>query len=221
MLRKSASLLVLMVALVGVALMLSQLTGCAAVGYMASAIPKSRDAQYKNLAGKKVAVLVWAHRGLRIDYPNLQLDLGNTVQAQLLAKTDEDSLKLTQFPWEVRSMLRFVRERPELEGQSVAQWAPRVSDIDRLIFIELMDFSTRSGTAVQLLRGGITVNVKVIEIENGVGKLAYESPNMKLFFPEDAPEGVVDVSEAAIYSGTVRAMGTEIARLFYPHVIEE
>ena len=149
---------------------LSLAGGCAVAGYMASSIPASRDAQYKGLAGKKVGVVVWAQRGLRIDYPNLQLDLGNTIQAQLLAKTDEKSLKLAQFPWEVRSMLRFLRERPELEGQSVMEWAPRLSGIDRLVFVEVLDFSTRSGTAVQLLRGGITANVKVIEIEGGQGQ---------------------------------------------------
>jgi len=195
--------------------------GCQIFGAVASKIPRSRDAQYKNLAGQRVGVLAWTHRGIRIDYPNLQIDMANAIQAQLQAKTDESSLEETTFPWEPRSVLRFMREHPELEAQGVTEWAPRVSGIDRLIYIEIVDFSTRSGSAVQLLRGGITVNVKVVEIQNRAATIGYERQHMRLYFPPNAPEGVVNVSEAAIYNGTVTVASREIGRLFYPHVIED
>lgn len=80
------------VVLIGLAGLTALLTlgGCQVAGYFASAIPKSVDAQYKGLAGQKVAVMVWADRGLRIDWPNLELDTGNGIQSYLLAKTDED-----------------------------------------------------------------------------------------------------------------------------------
>jgi hypothetical protein len=196
------------------------LSGCIALGYVASAIPQSTDAQYTGLAGQRTAVLVWAPRGVRVDHPNLQLDLANAIQANLAAKINESSLKGTEFPYETRSVLRFQREHPELEFQSVTEWSHRMSGLDRLVYVEVIDFSTRSGTAVQLLRGGISANVKVVEMHSGSSKIAYERPDVRLFFPRNAPEGVVNVSDAAIYTGTINEMGLTIARLFFPHIIE-
>lgn len=195
--------------------------GCTAFGFFASAIPKSADAEYKGLAKQKVAIMVWADRGVRIDFPNLQLDLGNGVQAYLISKTDEDSLKETQFPWEVRSVLRFQKEHPELEGRSITEWAHRITGVSRLVFVEVPEFSTRAGTAVQLLKGGMVVNVKVLEISNGKSKIAYERQNIGIAFPEKSKEGVVDVPESAIYGGTLNLGAKTIAELFYPHIIED
>lgn len=195
--------------------------GCQLIGFVAATIPQSVDAQYKGLAKQKVAVLVWADRGTRIDFPNLQLDLGNGVQANLIAKANESSLKGSQFPWESRSVLRFQREHPELEGRAVTEWAHRLSGITRLIFIEVPEFSTRSGTAIQLLKGGMTANVKVLEIGASQSKIVYERQNVQVTYPPKVKEGVVDVPEIAIYSGTVNEMALTIAKLFYPYAIED
>lgn len=197
------------------------LGGCSAIGYVASSIPQSTDAQYKGLANQKVAVMVWADRGVRIDYPNLQLDFGNAFQANLIARAEEDSLKKSQFPWEVRSVLRFQKEHPELEGRSITEWAHRISGVSRLVFIEIPEFSTRSGAAVQLLKGGLIANVKVLEVQSGKSKIVYEHQNIAVAFPPKSKEGVVDVAESTIYSGTVNLGAKTVAELFYPHIIED
>ena len=195
--------------------------GCAAAGYIASAIPQSVEAQYKGLAGQKVAVLIWADRGLRIDFPNLLLDTGNGMQSYLLAKTDEKSLEKTQFPWEVRSVLRFQKDHPELEGRSINEYAHRISGITRLLFVEVSEFSTRSGTAVQLLRGGMKANIKVLEVGATSSKIVYEKQGITVSYPPKSPEGVIDMSEAAVYGGTVNEMSLTLAKLFYPHIVED
>ena len=197
------------------------IAGCAAVGWFASSLPKSQDAKYKGLAKQRTAVMIWAERGTRVDFPDLQLDLGNTIQATLLAKADESDVKDVQFPYEVRSVIRFQREHPELEGRSVTEYAQRLSGITRLIYVEVGDFSTRSGAAVQLMKGTMTANVKVVEISGGKSKVAYQAGNLQSYFPPKEKEGVVDVPEQAIYAGTVQAMGKQIAELFYGHIIEE
>ena len=217
MLKAMALSMVIVVGLAIVALG----AGCAAAGYIASAIPQSVDAQYKGLAGEKVAIMVWADRGLRIDFPNLMLDTGNSMQSYLLAKTDEDSLKLTQFPWEVRSVLRFQKEHPELEGRSITEYAHRMSGVTRLLFVEISEFSTRSGTAVQLLRGGMKVNIKVLEVGTASSKIVYEKQGITVMFPPKSPEGVIDMSESMVYGGTVNEMSLTLAKLFYPHIVED
>lgn len=196
-------------------------TGCALVAWAGANMPRSVDAQYKGLAKQRVAVMVWADRGIRIDYPTLQLDLGNTIQGTLMSKAKEDDVKEIVFPYEVRSVARFQKEHPELEGRGITEYAHRLSGITRLIYIEVNDFGTRSDAAVQLMRGSITANVKVVEIDKGKSKVAYEINNLRTFFPPKQKEGVIDVPEQAIYSGTVKDMGVQIAQLFYGHVVED
>ena len=146
---------------------------------------------------------------------------GNAIQAFLIAKTDERSLELTQFPYEVRSVLRFQKEHPELEGKAVTEYAHRLGGVTRVIYVEVADFSTRAETAVQLLRGSMTANVKVVEVAGGTSKIVYQKEGIRVNFPPKAPEGVVDVPEATIYAGTVKTAAKTIAELIYPHVVEE
>lgn len=196
-------------------------TGCALFGWAASSMPRSEDAKYKGLAKQRTAVMVWADRGIRIDYPNLPLDLGNTIQVTLLSKAKEDDVKEIQFPYEVRSVVRYQKEHPELEGRGVTEYAHRMSGLSRLVYVEINDFTTRSDTAVQLMRGAISANVKVVEIANGKSKVVYEINNLRTYFPPKQKDGVIDVPEQAIYVGTVKDMGLQIAQLFYGHVIED
>lgn len=197
------------------------ISGCAAVAWFASSVPKSEDAKYKGLAKQRVAVMIWAERNTRVDYQTIQLDLGNTIQATLLGKADQADVENIQFPYEVRSVIRFQKEHPELEGRGITEYAQRISGITRMIYVEIGDFSTRSDVAVQLMRGAITANVKVLEISGGKSKVVYEVNNLRSYFPPKQKEGVIDVPEQAIYAGTVQAMGQQIAELFYGHIIEE
>ena len=171
-------------------------TGCGTLGYVAANLPKSEDAKYKGLAKQKVAVMVWADRGTRIDYPNLQLDTGNTIQAQLISKADEADVKEIQFPWEVRRCCASRRSILNSKGAPITEYAHRISGITRLIYVEVGDFSTRSDTAVQLLRGSMNTNVKVVEIGNGTSKVVYEINNLNTLFPPKQKEGVIDKPEA-------------------------
>lgn len=195
--------------------------GCSAVGLIASAIPKKVDAKYKGLAKQKIAVMVWASLGTRIDFPMLQKDTTTMIQSDLIAKNDEDELKETQFPWEPRSVVLFQKEHPELETQSAKEYASRISGITRLVYVEITDFSTRGSTAPQLLKGTMTGNVKVVEVENGKSKMGFELNGISIFFPPKSPEGTMDVPEDVIYRETIKSFAQSVAELFYTHPVEE
>jgi hypothetical protein len=196
--------------------------GCAVAAVAAHAVPPSADAQYKGLAGQKVAVMVWTERTIRIDYPNLRIDTANLIQEDLIAKTDQAELEKAQFPWEARSVARFLKDHPELEGRAVTEFAHRISGITRLVYVEITDFSTRSETAVQLFKGGMTGNVTVLAVEPGKSsKIVYQKNGVHVDFPRHSPEGVLEATEPAIYSGTVKGFALEVAQMFYGHMVEE
>ena len=202
--------------LVLLGVVLATLAGCQLVGAVGSAIPVTIDAQYTGLKGQKVAVMCWVDRGIRIDYPQLQLDTATFIQTQLTSHKDDSDLKESTWPWEPRSVVRFQREHPELEGRPINEYAQRITGVTRLVYIEVDQFSTRGDETVQLKRG----RVKVLEITDGKAKIAYEKQNVEVAFPPDRPDGVLDMPEPQIYAQTVGLFGTSVAQLFYSYQVD-
>ena len=67
-----------------VALLALAAPGCAVLGIAAKAIPQPPIKPKVVLAGKSVGVMVWADRGLRAAWPNIQENLGGAVQQRLV-----------------------------------------------------------------------------------------------------------------------------------------
>jgi hypothetical protein len=195
-------------------------SGCSVFGIAAQALPPATITPvYEGLREQTVGVMVWVDRGLRMDYPPLQIDIANATQLKLI-KSKAKHLKGSTFPVKPASIVKFQQDYPELEAESIADVAPRLG-VSRLIYIELEDFSTRSQGSVELFRGSAEVTLRVIEVKDGVGKVAYEENGVAVTFPEKVPaEGIPNASDRKIYIGTVDALSTALARKFVPYVEE-
>jgi len=178
------------------------------------------------LENQSTGVMVWADRGMRIDWPTIQLDLANTVQKKLTDfqkanKREAKTLAGTSFPVLPASIVRYQKDHPEIEAMPITDVAPRLG-VSRLIYVELEDFATRSDQSLQLFRGTGNATVKVVEIQDGQATVTFEQNNVQTAFPEKAPpEGIPGAGDARIYAGTVDALATEIARLFVQYQLEE
>jgi hypothetical protein len=195
-------------------------TGCAAVGVAAQALPEPDvPAKYADLKGHSVAAMVWLPRGLETDYPGLRLDLTSGVMAELkhAAAAGRPELKGATFPHIPASLVRFQQDHPELEQSPIVSVAPRLG-VQRLIYVEVENFQTRSDQAVELYRGSATVSVKLVEVDGNTARVAYEETGQTVTFPPRAPaEGVPGVGDAKIYRGTVDLVSMAIGRRFYAH----
>src|SRR5215204_2451493 len=62
------------------------LSGCQILGVAAYKLkpPETVQPKYMGLENQSTGVMVWADRGLRIDWPTIQLDLANSVQKKLI-----------------------------------------------------------------------------------------------------------------------------------------
>lgn len=197
------------------------LGGCVAAGFLAAAIPPTPvAAAYKGLAGQSVGVMVWTDRSVRIDYPLIQLDVANIVQANLAAaqKDKKDDLKLTTFPVEPRSIVRFQRENPGLEARPITEVAGELG-VSRLIYIEITDFQTRPTAELELFRGTVTGSVRVVEVDaNGVGRIGFQEDKITVTFPKKGPpEGVLNSSDVRMYQGVLSEFATQVAWRFFTH----
>lgn len=194
--------------------------GCTILGLAANAMPEADvPAKYTDLRGHSVAVLVWVPRGLEIEYPSLRLDLVTAIQSRLkdAQKARKKELKETTFPHAPASLVRFQEDHPELERTPIISVAPRLG-VQRLIYIELENFQTRSDQSVDLFRGSATLALRVVAVENGQAKAAYEESGLNMVYPPTAPpEGVPGAGDARIYRGTVDQLATGVARRFYAH----
>jgi hypothetical protein len=200
-------------------------SGCAALGIAANAFPQNVAPKYAGLAGQTVAVMAWADRGLRIDWPTIQLDLASAVQAQLKAQQTSKSkeLKDTRFPLEPRSVARYQADHPENEALPVNEFAAQLG-VTRLIYVEIEQFSTRSEMAVEMFRGAVSANLKIVEIDPNtkVVRVAYEEANVRAIFPpKSRPEGLPVGRDDVIYTNTIKALAKEIVDRLVTHESEQ
>jgi hypothetical protein len=205
------------------------LTGCSVLGIGAQALPPPTVVpEYKGFPGQTVAVMVWADRGMRIEWEFIQLDLANAIQSKLQQTVASDpkgkieELKGTTFPVLPRSVIRFQQDNPEIEGQPITDVAPRLG-VKRLIYVEVEDFATRPDGGVELFRGDANVTLRVVEIApDGTAKVAYEENEVRATFPPKSPkEGRPSLGDRRIYVGLIDALGDAIAKRFVPHPEEE
>jgi hypothetical protein len=196
------------------ALLIPIACGCAAAGIAAQSMPQRVKASYFGLENQSVGVLVWADRGIVIDWDDIQLDLANKIQANM-QRSKASELRNTRFPWQPASVLRFMRDRPELASVPIEQVAPRMSGITRLIYVEIEDFSTRAHASLELFRGSAVASMRVIEIADGQGRVGFKEDGIRVVFPKGVPEdGLPNLRDSTIYQGTLQTLADEItARL--------
>ena len=217
--------LIVGVVVVGAGVM-AGVAGCNVFGVLARAAPPPTiNAAYKGLMGQKVGVMVWSDRAMAIDWPTLQLDLARGINSRLdMAAKQKDrpkDLEGTTFVMP-ESVIRFQRDHPETETQAITDVVPRM-DITRLIYIEVEQFSTQPGESSELLRGSISANLKVIEVNAaGHGKIAFQKDGIKINYPEKAsPEGVTGLSPLTVYEKTIEMFSIEVVHQFVPYQAEE
>lgn len=202
--------------------------GCQIIGVGAQALPPATIVpQYKGLAGETVGVMVWADRGMRIEWEFIQLDLANSIHAKLQQTATNKKAKVrelegTKFPVIPASIIRFQQDHPEIDGQPITEVAPRLG-VSRLIYVEIEEFATRPDGSVELFRGDANVTLRVVEVApDGTAKLAYEENDVRATFPPKSPkEGRPSIGDRRIYVGLIDALGDAIAKKFIPHPEEE
>lgn len=195
--------------------------GCNLIGAGAQLLPPPTiEPKYKGLAGQQVAVMVWADRGIRTDFPSLSLNLSSTTQAGLkgAVAAKEKLFEKTEFPYSAESIVRFQTDHPELETEPLVNVAPHMGVVTRLIYIEVEDFSTQSRMATNLVRGEMTATIRVIEIKDKKAKVAFEENGVHAVFPPKSPqEGVVNMEPMVAYRGLIGEFTTEVLHRFVPY----
>jgi hypothetical protein len=196
--------------------------GCAVVGVLASnAIPQTEPPKYVGLQNQTVAVMVWADRAVRIDWDKIHLDTSASIMNAMQAAGASKELQGTTYPLQAATIVRFQKDRPYLDTMPVTEFAAELG-VSRLIYVELERFTTRSDFSPQMYRGTAIATMKVIEIDAGQSRVAYEENGITGGFPRKGPqEGEVAGNDYAFYVGTVRSLSEEIVKRLVTHESEQ
>jgi hypothetical protein len=195
---------------------------CNVVGAVAQAIPPDTiKPQYFGLAGQSIGVMVWTDRGVSVDFPDLSLDLANSIQHKLVIASrqkDVKELKGATFPIQPASIARYQQDHTDLDITNIADVAPHLG-VSRLIYVEVDDFGTRAQTSVDLFRGHMAATMKIIEVApDATGKTAYSEDGIKAAYPPNvSDDGTPNGDEGKFYAGTIDAMSTQIVWRLVPH----
>jgi len=199
---------------------------CAVGGCAAEEKPRNKWVEtplvfYEGLKGQSCAVMVWADWRTRTEYNQVQLDLGKV----LTRKIDENMKpkkegKKSEGPpvtfTNPASVVRYQREHPEVMSMPIAEVAPRLQ-AQRVVYVELEEFSAHSPEAVMVLKGNAKATLRVVEVNGAEAKVVFEEPGIAAHFPPDRPEGVVEsekVNVRTIYEGTIELLAEKLAARF-------
>jgi hypothetical protein len=201
-------------------LLLLFLAGCNILGFAASAATGGQqvDARYKGLAGQKCAVMVWADDGVLNDFKTIQLDTANGIQHKMQEGAKANISDVANMTWvSPEQVMQFQQNHTDVDTDAVEDIAPQLG-VSRLIYVEIDSFATHPNDSPDLARGSMSATIKVVEVKDGVGKVAYSERGVNVISPKDCPvEGLPNLDDQTIYQGTVDSFTTAAAQRFMPH----
>lgn len=204
--------------------------GCTILGVAASkAPPPTVPAAYDDLAGHTAAVWVWVDQRIDLDYQSLWLEVGSRLQRTLETARDSGSarqrkeLEGLDFTVDAESFGRY-KDDPAIRMTSARTLASRVG-VERLIFVEIVDFATEGGLTGGMWRGEATVNVQVFAVDpdGGEAELVFDDPNHRIVFPDQpgVAGGAARLDPDRTYAGLVLQIVRDVARRFLSHPAED
>ncbi len=219
-------------------LMTSGTGGCNVIGVVASKLPQPPELAKVDLSARlspdtkitskneakndaptanSVAIIVWSDRGLNVDWPLLRNDLSGQLLSRLKKAQTEKAKTLAgvTFPYSSEQVVRWQRDNPAAEALPVTEIA-KMLKVDRLIYLEIIDFKTRTSEAFELFRGEVRVTLKVVGVDDkGNASVVYDESGISVNFPRTAPEdGTPKGSDRVMYAGVMTETADELTRRF-------
>jgi hypothetical protein len=192
------------------------LTGCNMLGWVSNVVGGEQTqkthvtAEYRGLEGKRVAVIVAADEYRLFEYPNCQLGVSRAVSRQLAA--DIKGIELTD-PAKIAAFQSDNAAWITMPNRELL----RALDVDRLVYIELKDYTTHEPGNRHVWRGVISGRVSVAEADAAEPNNFAYANEVYAAFPPDEPVGVLGTDDATIQAGMLGQFATRVSGLFHDY----
>jgi hypothetical protein len=188
-------------------------SGCNALRVLAfeTAPDKEKiDAEYADMAGKKVLVYVWTKPETLWDYPQLRLDLSAHLAAYL--KENVEKVEVIPAP-QVEAHLKSLSTMNPDPGALAKQF-----HANTVIHVSIYKFSMRDPGLSQFYRGRISASVVVLDYTAKDGTVKrVPLPDVSVVIPEEGPLGYYNVSADQVRDMTYREFTQVTGRKFHDY----
>lgn len=202
--RRGAGLLLLALA--------SCLAGCQALAapwILTGEEPTKRiKAEFPHLKDKKIAILVWADSDTRFEYPFVRLEMAEHIKTELEARID--GVKFAS----IRQVIELQDRDPDWDRKPPARIGQRL-DAQRVISVEISQYTTREPESRHLLRGRIAAQVSVYDTARPDAGYLYRT-EVAITHPEKS-DGRWGRDEGAVRREAMEAFATALVKRFYDH----
>ena len=160
-----------------------------------------------------LAVLVMTPPGVDFDYPHAQVYLTDVV-SQAIARYVEG----VEFVG-AQEIDRFQRDDLDWLRLSVGELGEKFG-VDRIVYLDVVQYTTTEENSVNLLRGRIWAEVSVYEMDAEEVDDPVYTGEVMMVFPEHAPVPLNSRAQQQIEMQTISLFGEAMAKKFYDHEMD-
>jgi hypothetical protein len=188
---------------------LSALSGCQLMGFQEEVSGHAVDAQYKGLPNKSLAIVIYADQSTTNEFPATREELSAFVSNKL-----RENLATTKL-LDYHEVMNWQDETINWFGLTEKQIGTHFG-VDRVLYIEVLDYSVAQKGGVGDLQGHLRANCKVYETDTPGNDAAWSSV-LDVSFPEDHPIDPTQVPPDAVRSRTLDKFSDVLVNCLMDH----
>lgn len=185
------------------------LSGCFLFAASAAVAGQKVEAQYRGLADKSVAIVIYTDQATTNEFPAAREELSSFIAAQL--REHVPTAKLL----DPREVINWQDDTLNWFGLSEKEIGKHFS-VDRVLYIELLDYSVSENRGFGDLQGHLRANCKVYEVD-APGETPAWTSLVDVSFPTDRPLDPSQTSPDAIRARTLQRFTEQLINSFYDH----
>jgi hypothetical protein len=191
------------------------LSGCQLMGYSEEVQGHAVDAQYKGFVGKdskdgkSVAIVIYADQATTNEFPASREEISAFLSTKMREKLP--SIKLLDY----HEVMNWQDDTMNWFGLTEKQIGKHFS-VERVLYIELLDYSVHTGKGFGEIQGHIRANCKVYEVDSPTDTPAWTSV-LDVFYPEDHPIDPTQSSPDALRASLLEKFADKLSNCFYDH----
>ena len=194
------------------------LCGCNVMAYTLYVLfPGSREktieAEYAGLDGNSVAVVVYADRATRYEHFEVRRSVSAAVLGELVRHVDEVDVI------DPARVVKYQRENIYWDEMDKTELG-KAFGADYILFISLIEFSTREPGSLNLYRGRITGQVDLYKVSLPERSArVFRAREVRVRYPEHDPTGQPSEGDRDIRERTERLFAEKLVKKFYQHKV--
>lgn len=178
--------------------------------YLAAANQTEKiPAEFSKLDNKKVAILVWAEPGTLFQFPHIRLELASQIAYQM-----NQHLKTTQVV-PAQMIDDYQTRNPNWDAVAPSEIGKQFG-ADYVIFVEILEYSTREPQTPGLFRGKARASVVVHDVSDPTARWTLTQASAK--FPQGRT-ALMNSDDQVIHRQLLEILGNQVTVKFYQHEV--